>query len=259
MKFWVPLASGPTAEQNKILHPALLRGRERCSHHLPMSSLLPLWVARLRASWTWACRQVWRGHGRAGRPACDRLHNAAWWKAAAAAWERRRPQGTPTATSKLRAAAGVEAAGFLRRMMCLNTSVCFCAAENCWANWTVLGRSVTREHSGTVPSPAPSCQRDTARDGAPGPLAWTSHDPETVRSPSSLEARGPSQHAAHVEPPGRDHPRAGLSGLWPGGPAVTPWRGGQKPPPHRLYKHCQLDLTNTYRPVRGDMGHPAGW
>ncbi len=118
---------------------------------------------------------------------------------------------------------------------------------------------MTREHSGTVPSPAPSCQRDTARDGAPGPLAWTSPDPETVWSPSSLEARGPSQHAAHVERPGRDHPRAGLSGLWPGGPAVTPWRGGQKPPPHRLYKHCQLDLTNTYRPVRGDMGHPAGW
>ncbi len=118
---------------------------------------------------------------------------------------------------------------------------------------------MTREHSGTVPSPAPSCQRDTARDGAPGPLAWTSHDPETVRSPSSLEARGPLQHAAHVELPGHDHPRAGLSGLWPGGTAVTPWRGGQKPPPHRLYKHCQLDLTNTYRPVRGDTGHPAGW
>ncbi len=38
--------------------------------------------------------------------------------------------------------------------------------------------------------------------------------------------------------------------LWPGGPAVTPWRGRQKPPPHRLYKHCHLDLTNT---------HPAGW
>ncbi len=43
------------------------------------------------------------------------------------------------------------------------------------------GRSMTWEHSGTVPSPAPSCQRDTARDGAPGLLAWTSHDPETVQ------------------------------------------------------------------------------
>ncbi len=105
---------------------------------------------------------------------------------------------------------------------------------------------MTQEHSGTVPSPAPSCQPDTARDGASGPLVWTSHNPETVRSPSSLEARG-------------DHPRAGLSGLWPSGSAVTPWRGGQKPPPHKLYKHCQLDLTNTYRPVKGDTGHPTEW
>ncbi len=26
-----------------------------------------------------------------------------------------------------------------------------------------------------------------------------------------------------------------------------PWHGGQKPPPHKLCKHCQLDLTNTYK------------
>ncbi len=120
------------------------------SHHLPTSSSLHLWVARLRASCTCACRRVWRGPGRAGRPACDRLHDAAWWKAAAAAWEWGRPQG-----------------------------------------------------------------------GA--------------------------------------HPRAGLSVLWPDGPAVTPWCVGQKPPPHRLYKHCQWGLTNTYRPVRGDTVHPAEW
>ncbi len=121
------------------------------------------------------------------------------------------------------------------------------------------GRSATREHSGTVPSPAPSCQWDTARDAAPGPQAWTSHDPETVRSPSLLGTRGLSQHAAHVEPPGHDHPHAGLSGLWPDGPAVTPWHIGQKPPPHNLYKHCQLGLTNTNRPVREDTAHPAEW
>ncbi len=119
------------------------------------------------------------------------------------------------------------------------------------------GLSATREHSGTVPSSAPSCQRDTARDAAPGPQAWTSHDPESVRSPSLLGTRGLSQHAAHVEPPGHDHPHAGLSGLWPGGPAVMPWHVGQKPPPHNLYKHCQLGLTNTYRPVREDTAHPA--
>ncbi len=81
------------------------------------------------------------------------------------------------------------------------------------------------EYSGTVPSPA-LCQWDTVRDGAPGLLAWTLHDPGPMRSILSLEARGPLQHAIHVEPPGRNHPRAGLSGLWPGGPAVTPWRGG---------------------------------
>ncbi len=91
VKFWVPLASGPTAEQKqKILHPVLLRGREWCGHNLPMSSLLPLWVAHLRASCTCGCRQVWRGPGRAGHPACDWLQDAAWWKAAAAAWERPR-------------------------------------------------------------------------------------------------------------------------------------------------------------------------
>ncbi len=38
-------------------------------------------------------KTVWRGPGRAGRPACDRLHDAARWKAAAAAWEWGRPEG----------------------------------------------------------------------------------------------------------------------------------------------------------------------
>ncbi len=61
--------------KQRILHPALLRGREWCGHHLPTSSSLHLWVARLRASCTCACRLVWRGPGRAGRPVCDRLHD----------------------------------------------------------------------------------------------------------------------------------------------------------------------------------------
>ncbi len=250
--------------KQRILHPALLRGREWCGHHLPTSSSLHLWVARLRASCTCACRRVWRGPGRAGRPVCDRLHDAARWKAAAAAWERGRPQGGAHGDEQ---AEGLQPEWKQQRV-----------SSGAWCAWSpqsasVLpktaghssrqrrrkGRSVTREHSGTVPSPAPSCQWDTARDGAPGPQAWTSHDPETVRSPSSLGARGPSQHAAHVEPPGRAHPRAGFSVLWPDGPAVTPWRVGQKPPPHRLYKHCQWGLTSTYRPVRGDTVHPAEW
>ncbi len=90
--------------KQKILHPALLRGREWCSHHLPTSSLLHPWVARLRASCT---LQVWRGLDGLGV--------------------------LPVATSRLRGCSRVEAAGFLRCMMCLIASVCFCAAENCWA------------------------------------------------------------------------------------------------------------------------------
>ncbi len=42
-------------------------------------------------------------------------------------------EGRPRRRAGWGAAAGVEAAGFLRRMMCLIASVCFCAAENCWA------------------------------------------------------------------------------------------------------------------------------
>ncbi len=113
--------------KQKILHPALLRGREWCSHHLPMSSLLHLRVARLRASCTCAYRQVWRGPGRAGRPVCDQLHAAAWFKAAR---ERGRPQRGAHGEGLQ---PGWKQQVFLRRMMCLIASVCFCAAENCWA------------------------------------------------------------------------------------------------------------------------------
>ncbi len=42
-------------------------------------------------------------------------------------------RGRPRQWAGWGAAAGVEAAGFLRCMMRLIASVCFCAAENCWA------------------------------------------------------------------------------------------------------------------------------
>ncbi len=256
LKFWVPLAAGPAAEKKKtkqrILHPALLRGREWCGHHLPTSSSLHLWVARLRASCTCACRRVWRGPGRAGRSVCDRLTTPHGGRLLPRRGSGGGHRGAPTATSRLRGCSrSGSSRGFhpahdvldrLSLLLCcrkllaqLSTAspkrpVCDTGA---FRNWTFS---------------APSCQWDTARDGAPGPQAWTSHDPETVRSPSSLGARGPSQHAAHVELPGRAHPRAGLSVLWPDGPAVTPWRVGQKPPPHRLYKHCQWGLTSITGP-----------
>ncbi len=137
-------------------------------------------------------------------------------------------------------------------MMCLNASVCFCAAKNCWAKLSTASPKRSVCDTGAFRNCTFSCSFMSARHSQRW-LSWT----------TSVDIARPRDcavtFAAHVEPPGRDHPRAGLSGLWPGGSAVTPWRGGQKPPPHRLYKHCQLDLTNTYRPVRGDMGHPAGW
>ncbi len=71
-----------------------------------------------------------------------------------------------------------------------------------------------------------------------------------------LETRGNWYASADGDPSITLTLRARLTVLWPGGPAVTPWRGGQKPPPHKLYKHCQLDLTSTNRPVRGDTDHP---
>ncbi len=78
---------------------------------------------------------------------------------------------------------------------------------------------------------------------------------------AAKKVQGPSQHAVHVEPPGPgcDHHRAGVSRLWPVGSAVMRWRGGQKPPTHRLYNYCQLDLPNTNRSVRGDTSHPTEW
>ncbi len=96
LKMWVPLAAGPAAEQKekqRIYHPALLRGKERCSHHLLKSSPNHLRVARPRASCSWLCRPSWRGPGRAGDPAYDWLHGAAWVEAVAAVRERGQSQG----------------------------------------------------------------------------------------------------------------------------------------------------------------------
>ncbi len=204
---------------NKTLHSALLRRREWCSHHLPTSSLLHLWIAHLRASCICACRQIWWGPEWAGRPACNRLLDAAWWKAPAAAWERGQPQEGAHSEEQ---AEGLQpewkqqiSSGARCVWSPLSAIVLPKTAGQSSRQHRRRGQSATRKHAGTVTIPAPSCPPDTSRDGAPGPQAWTSHGPETVRSPSSLGVRGPSQHTACVELPGRDHPHAGLSGLWP--------------------------------------------
>ncbi len=67
--------------EQRIYHPALLRGKERCSHHLLKSSSNN--IACSRASCL--CHPSWQGPGRAWDPACDWLQGAAWVEAAAAA------------------------------------------------------------------------------------------------------------------------------------------------------------------------------
>ncbi len=146
--------------------------------------------------------------------------------------------------------------------MYLIASVCFCASENCWAKLSTASPKRPVCDIGTFRNCTFSCSFMSVRH-SPRWRSWaTSVDIALPRDCAvTFVARSArcTQDAAHVEPPGHDHPRAGLSVLWPDGPAVTPWHVGQKPHPHRLYKHCQLGLTNIYRPMRGDTVHPAEW
>ncbi len=100
----LPLLSEPVSsgrKKQRIYHPALLRGKERCSHHLLKSSPNHLRVARPRASCSWLWRPSWQGLGRAGDTAYDWLHGAAWVEAVAAGSGGSR-RGSPSATSRLR-------------------------------------------------------------------------------------------------------------------------------------------------------------
>ncbi len=274
LKFWVPLAAGPAAEQKqnetKDSPPGPPPGEgvvrspspdEQFSPSLgrPSQGLLHLRLPPgLAGAWTGWASCLWPAPRRRTVKGCCRGVGAG----AATGGRPRRRAGWG-------AAAGVEAAaGFLQRMMCLIASVCFCAAENCWAQLSTASPKRPVCDTGAFRNCTFSCSFMSVRHSQRWRSWTTSVDiarPRdcavtfVARSARSVAARGPSQHAAHVEPPGRAHPRAGLSMLWPDGPAVTPWRVGQKPPPHRLYKHCQWGLTSTYRPVRGDTVHPAEW
>ncbi len=94
--FWVPLTVRPVAgkKETKDSPPGPPPGEGVVRSPSPEEHPPPSPVARLRASCSYACHQVWRGPGRAGRLPCDRLHGAALLEAAAiAARERGRRQG----------------------------------------------------------------------------------------------------------------------------------------------------------------------
>ncbi len=162
----------PVAEKKKkqrILHPALLRGREWCVHHLPKSQHLHPWVIRLRSACSYACRLVWRGPGWAGRLLGWRLLRLLRPPSATSRPRhcRRRPGGGSSCTP------GQDVPDCLSLLLCSREplgEVLHRVAED----------TGTRGHSGTVPCLPPSCRPDTARGGVPGTPWWTSHGPETA-------------------------------------------------------------------------------
>ncbi len=196
LKFWVPLAAAPgegVTISRQQFPPSLGRPSQGLLHLRLPPGLAGAWTGWASCLWPAPRRRTVEGccRGVGAGAATGGAHGDEQAEELQPQWKQQRvSSGTWCAWSPQSASVLPKTAGHSSRQR------------------RRRGRSVTREHSGTVPSPAPSCQWDTARDGAPGPQAWTLHDPETVRSPSSLGARGPSQHAAHVEPPGRAHPRA---------------------------------------------------
>ncbi len=157
-RFWVPLTVKPVAgkKKQKIIRPALLRGREWCIHHLSKSTYPHPWVA---------CRHVLPGPGQTGRLPCSRLHGADLLEVAASAAREWRQQ--------LRGGAGCA-------WLPQSASVQHRTAGRSSPPRCQRGRSGIRGNSRTVPCLPPSSRPDTATGGVPGPPWWTSHSPETA-------------------------------------------------------------------------------
>ncbi len=208
LKFWVPLAAGPAVEQKlnetKDSPPGPPPGGSGASPS-PDKQFPPSLGRPLRASCT--CRRVWRGLD--GWASC--LWPAPWrrtWKAAAAAWEWGRPQGGAHGDEQAEGCSrSGSSSGFLRRMMCLIASVCFCAAETAGHSSRQRlrkGRSMTREHSELylllllhVSETQPRWRSWTT--------SWTSHDPDcavtfVTRSARSVAARSSCRTARSCPP-----------------------------------------------------------
>ncbi len=113
--------------KQKILHPALLRGKEWRVHHLPKSSSLHLWVACLRASCSFAYCQVWKGPGWAGWLPCEWLHGSC----------------LPLATSRLRGCGQRTCEGSSCRMYLIST-------ENCWVKFSTASTKRLVWDTGTL-------------------------------------------------------------------------------------------------------------
>ncbi len=191
---------GQWRNRTKILHPALLRGKEWCYRHLLKSRIPRLRVARPRDAAYPGTSQAWQGRRRAAPLSCGQLHAAAIVKAAVVAELERRWRQQEGAFGDEQAEGLQPAVGWRQQRT---------AGAGC--DETPPSASVRRRTVGQSPPPlrrigrpgrsgspgsgacrTPSYPPRSATGGAPGPLMWTSSDPGPAPWLSSPLARGPS-------------------------------------------------------------------
>ncbi len=221
LKFWVPTWRNRTKRKQKILHPALLRGKEWCSHHLLKSRIQRLRVARLRDAACPGASRAWQGRRRAAPVSCGQLHAAAVVQAAVVAELERRWRQQEGALGDEQTEGLQPAVGWRQQRT---------AGAGC--DETPPSASVRRRTVGQSPPPlrrigrpgrsgspgsgacrTPSYPPRSATGGAPGPLMWTSSDPGPAPWLSSPLVRGPSLCAVPASHLGQHHPRAAVLSL----------------------------------------------
>ncbi len=141
------------------------------------------------------------------------------------------------------AGGGVETAADRRGRM-RNASICFCAAENCWAKSSTASPN---RPAWEIGESRKRCLSDSLISAKVMALPWL----------SSPLARGPSLCAVPATHLGQHHPRAAVSTPWPGGPAGGPWRAGRKRPVQQHRKPWPLERTRTYRPWTEGVDYPS--
>ncbi len=171
-------------KKKQIIHPALLRGRERCTYPLPKQ--FPLSLGHPSRGLLLLCLPPVDGgqDGRGSLPtpsstaplleaAADAVREQGWMQGAALGDEQagrcnRRTGGGSSCPPRQ------EVLDRLSLLLCsreLLGQVTGCVAEEASLGYRNLEEPTLS---------ASLCQPDTARGGAPGPQVWTSHDPETV-------------------------------------------------------------------------------
>ncbi len=171
-------------KKKQIIHPALLRGRERCTYPLPKQ--FPLSLGRPSRGLLLLCLPPVDGgqDGRGGLPtpsstaplleaAADAVREQRWMQGAALGDKQagrcnRRTGGGSSCPPRQEVLDRLSLLPCSRELL---GQVTGCVAEEASLGYRNLEEPTLS---------ASLCQPDTARGGAPGPQVWTSHDPETV-------------------------------------------------------------------------------